>query len=423
MCKTRIKSLLKYILNAPLLTLVLLGFSTSYIFFFVFPIFLSAQVMQNFKSAPSLDYIGGDLRLMLSYSESWFISKQTPYIGYNLYPPLASVLFTPFLIVGFSLAYKIVTIVNVFCYFLITLVFPFLIGKERQVSPLLILVFITGLFSYGFQFELERGQFNVIAMSICFLAIWIFYYRNWYRYFAYFLFAISVQLKVFPLIFIVMFVSDWSEWKKNIKRLFFLAAVNFALLFVLGPCIFVDFMKAIITQIVNPHIWKGNHSIRSFVTQVSNLASEHGLTWANQYTVLAQIALLVIFAIIMQAYRQKQNGINSPLLLSCTIGALLIPSVSHDYKLSILAAPVAIFLSNVYFPLSKKNSSRERIIFITLIFILSAAYFTTIFSFTNKPLVLWNNFPALFAMLFVTVISSILTRDLKENCINKDGHL
>ena len=62
---------------------------------------------------PAIDPIGVDLQQMLSYSDSLFTARQTPYIGFNLYPPLASVLFIPLLTVEFSLAYKIVTLVNV----------------------------------------------------------------------------------------------------------------------------------------------------------------------------------------------------------------------------------------------------------------------------------------------------------------------
>ena len=36
-------------------------------------------------------------------------------------------------------------------------------NSRKRLTPELLLVFVTGLLSYGFQFELDRGQFNVIA--------------------------------------------------------------------------------------------------------------------------------------------------------------------------------------------------------------------------------------------------------------------
>ncbi len=425
MSKTKIQLMLGYILNISLLTWVLLGFLLSYLLFFVYPVFFSDQVMQFFKYVPAFNPIGVDLRQMLSYSASWFVDKQTPYIGRNLYPPLTSVLFTPLLILDFSLVYKIITLVNVLCYVLISLIFPLRIGKERQISSLLILFFITGLFSYGFQYELERGQFNVITVFICFLAIWIYHYHSRYRYLAYFLFTISVQLKVFPFIFIVMLISDWRDWKNNIKRFFALAAVNFALLFVLGINVFVDFIYAIKTQIVNPEIGGRNHSIRSFVTMMSNKASEHGWTWINDYTELAQFTLLAIIAIciliiMLQAYRQKQNGINSHLLLACTIGALLIPSVSHDYKLSILAAPVALLFSCSSIVFSERSyAHRQRIIFIVFILLFSIAYSSTLFSNAYKPSTFENNLPALVVMLLLITFHSLVFKTNLDKKIPK----
>ncbi len=377
--------------------------------------------MQFPEYVPAKGFIGEDLEQMLSYSESWFFTKQTPYIGKNLYPPFASVLFTPLLGLEFSTAYKIVTLVNVLFYVLITLVLPLRIGKTRQVSALLMLIFITGLFSYGFQFELERGQFNVIAMAACFFAIWIFHNHNKYRYIAYILFTISVQLKLFPAIFIVMFITDWHDWKNNIKRFVKLGVVNFALLFILGPSVFVDFLRAIKAQSVNPSIWNGNHSIRSFVTSISNTASQHGWTWVNEYSGWVQVAFMAIVAvcillIMVQAYRQKQNGVNSHLLLACTIGALLIPPVSHDYKLSILAAPVAILFSEMTSFSEISMRSRQWFFTMWLVFIMAAAYSTTLFSYTNKPFLLTYNFPALITMLLATTYLSLMS---KPNFIRK----
>jgi hypothetical protein len=414
MNRSRKKILLENFLNAPLNIWVLLGFSVTYILFYVGPIFFSEHVMQFFKYLPAFDPIGVDLKQMLSYSQSWLVAKQTPYIGNNIYPPLASVLFSPLLMAGFPWVYKMVTIVNIFCFGMITLVLPRWIVKERQISSILMLVFITGLFSYGFQFELERGQFNVIAIFLCYLAIWIYHHHNKYRYIAFILFTISVQLKIYPLIFIVMLINDWQDWRNNLKRLLVLSAVNIALFFVLGLQVFDDFVKALITQTYNPYIWNGNHSIRSFVAFLPKIANDQGWSWINQYLGLVEPTLMAItvgciFLIIWQTFRQKQKGINPFLLLGCTFGALIIPSVSNDYKLSILAAPIAILFINNKFLYHTENRSL-RMTYNLLILFFSAAYASTLLSYTNKPLILKNNFPAIVSMLLVITFLSLVSK-------------
>jgi hypothetical protein len=404
--KNQNQLLLLYILNLSLITWVLIGFSISYLVFFVHPVFFSARVMQFFEYVPIADIAGNDLMAMISYSESWFIAKQTPYIGANLYPPLASVLFTPLLSMDFSLAYRIITTASVLCYVMMTIVFPLWVCKEKQVSPLLMLFFITGLFSYGFQFELERGQFNVIAVFLCFLAIWIYHYHGRYRYLGYVLFVISVQLKIYPFIYVIMFIDNWQDWKSNIKRLLVLTTANLALFFVLGLNVFINFISAAKWQALDPFVWVGNHSIRSFITMAS-----HKWGWVNQNSDSVQLVFLAIVTAcictaIFQSYRQNQKGISPYLLLVCTIGALLIPSVSHDYKLSILAAPVAIFLSSNSL-IKMAQGTRQHIFFIILVLIFSVAYFSTLFSFTNKQAILQTNSPALGIMLLVATLLAL----------------
>ena len=150
-----------------------------------------------------------------------------------------------------------------------------------------------------------------------------------------------------------------------------------------------------------------NHSIRSFINVVSNYASDHGWGWFQQYSGALQIILLAmvagcLFLIILHANHQKQTGLNPYLLLSCTIGASLIPLLSYDYKLSILAGPVAIVLSEISSYTERTRHALRFVFFNLLVFIFSTVYASTLFSFTNKPLSLQNNCPALLIMLFAT---------------------
>ncbi len=62
-----------------------------------------------------------------------------------------------------------------------TLYVPLSMSPGKRVTPELLVVFATGLISYGLQFELERGQFNVIAVSLAYLAIWMYHSRQWTR--------------------------------------------------------------------------------------------------------------------------------------------------------------------------------------------------------------------------------------------------
>ena len=406
----------KNLASSSSLKYVLAGFLITYMLFFICPVFLnSAHLMQYYAVVPRETPIGIDFKQALIHCEELFIAKTSPYTGSSLFPPLTYIIFGPFIAVDLPTAYLIITIISIICYIFITFLFPFL-ANRKPVTPLLMLIFISGMFSYGFQFEVERGQFNVISMFLSLSAVLIYHNYHRFRYLAYCLFSIGVQFKIYPAIFIFMFVRDWKDWKNNIKRFLGLGAFNFALLFALGPRIFVDFVMRVKIHMIEPFIWIGNSSIKSFTTLA---ASTKFSWWAKEDSGLAQFLLFAfvtvcIFLIIIQAYRQNQNGINPYLLLACTIGAVVIPSESHDYKLSILVAPVALLFHSGF--LNKSAGNRLWPLISLLIFLFSVAYSTTLYPYNLKPLTLWllNNFPALMILLFITTLFSFMTKPGNE---------
>jgi hypothetical protein len=396
------------VLKAPMLLWVLVGVGLAYLLFFIRPTFFSAQEMPFFKYLPATNPIGIDLTQVLNYSRTWWVDKSSPFIGNNLYPPLASLLFIPLIFLNPGNAYFLITCLSLLGYLIITLVLPLKSGQTRQITPVLLLVFVTGLLSYGLQFELERGQFNLIAMTLCLLSVWLFHAHPKLRALAYVLFSLAVQLKVYPAIFIVMLISDWHAWKDNIRRLLVLGVVNVAALFVMGIGVFRDFLKAITSQSLNPASWTGNHSINSFVELIAQIASSAGWNGLKQnqraiQIVLLGLVLLLIGLIMLRLFKQNRPGLNPYLLLACSLGALMIPPVSHDYTLSFLAAPVALLLTDrdIWKPPVEPGQQLSKIMLLT---IFSAAYASTLFSYTNKPLLANNNFPALFLMLVLVTL-------------------
>jgi hypothetical protein len=259
---------------------------------------------------------------------------------------------------------------------------------------------------------LERAQFNVFAFLVCIFSIYLYHEHQEFRYFAYLLFSISIQLKVFPLIFIVMFIKDWRDWKNNLLRFMGLGIFNFALLFVLGYSVFMDFVRSTIAQVsqAGAYTWIGNHSIKAFVFNLTKdgfgLLSDGTLTWLRPYSSLLEWLLLLYFAIcfisiIVASYIRKEQGLNPYLLLACTIGSMVIPSVSHDYKLAILAAPLSIAFGNLVVP----QNVPKRILLFSLVFMAAFAYSATLYPFKYRPDFLANSLPLLFVILTAFTIA------------------
>ena len=410
----QIQKLVKRILSLPTILWVLFAFLFVYFRYFIFPIFLKSSLAMDYLTGylENINPIGNDLIVMLDQIKGWVSTGQSPYLV-QFYPPLTYLIFTPLLLIkDYLTLYRFFTAFSLINYCLLTLWLPLKIIDKKKVS-LAFLLFVTGLFSYGFQLELERGQYNVFAFLLCISSIYIFHYYPRYRLIAYFLFSISIQLKLYPAIFIFMLVDDWRDWKTTIRRFIGIGLFNLLLFFAMGPQIFLDFIRSVTAQIVNPS-WKGvtNHSISSFVGSVKydglGLVSMETLRIVRHNSEWIEAFLFVIFIILFVSnlvifHLRKESGLDPYLLLACTIGAIILP-ISYDYTLSILAAPMLLFLSGM----SEMTKPWQKLISILLIFAISIAYFSTLVPYKYRPSYLDNIFPSLFLILIVVTILNFM---------------
>ena len=413
--REQIHALISQMLNLPVITWVFIGFLFIYLLLFVSPMFLNPNLQMSYftRYIPNMNSIGNDLTEMVGLIKGWVTEHQSPYASQRFYPPLTYIFFTPLLLIDEPLAlFRFFTLFTFLSYCLLTLLLPLkIIGKKY--FALVLLLFVTGLFSYGFQFELERGQYNVFAFLICLTSIYIFHYHRKYRLLAYFLFSLSIQLKLYPAIFIVMFVDDWREWKIVIRRFTGIGIFNLALFFIVGYKTFLDFVHSMTAQIVNPS-WMGvwNHSISSFVHTVKQdglgLISMDTLRVfrhnAERVELFLFLTFLVIFiAALITFHLRKEAGLDPYLLLVCTIGALIIP-ISYDYTLSLLTAPMLLFLGKI----PEMNNVWHKLISVLLTLGISIAYFATLTSYSYRPHFLSNIFPSLFLILIMATILNFM---------------
>jgi uncharacterized membrane protein YeaQ/YmgE (transglycosylase-associated protein family) len=336
--------------------------------------------------------------------ERIFVKHDTPYNTGNCYTPLTSLVFAPLMWAQFETGYRVLGGLTLVSFLLAALILPLALSPPPGARSMCLLLFVTGLSSYGLQFELERGQFNVLAFCLSTLAVFLFHWRPRLRLLAYLLFSLAVQLKLFPAIFIVMLVDSWGDWLANVKRAIGLGAFNFALLFCLGLKSFTDFIAAIMGPMLDPVSWVGNHSIKSYVN--ASTADGQHLVPPGVSSFMRENATVVLLAllgfvvaclglIVFRAIRRKARGFNPHLFLACTIGALVIPSVSHDYKLALLGGPMAVAFNSF----SASTRGRRWSVFSPLVVIAALAYASTLYSFVYKESFLQNNFPALLVIL------------------------
>jgi len=411
---SRLRGGFERLLDLPVGVWFMLGFLLVYILLFLSPVFfnLDRSMVYFYRFLPNRNPIGADMNYTLDFVKSWVTTRQSPYPASH-YPPLTYVLLSPLTLFDYPANYFVTTFLTVFSYLILTLLLPVLFTTKKDFSEI-VLLSISGLFSYGFLFELERGQYYTMAFLLCMLAIYLFHRHYEFRYLSYVLFSFAVHLKIVPIFFIPMFIKDWRDWKGNIKRMLGLGLLNVALLFVLGYQNLLDFVDALLFRVEEPtFLWNGNHSLGNFVFNFVKdgygLLSDQSVLFLQRNAKLLEWTLLLIIAlcvvsIVVHLFRTRQSGFEPALLLVCTLCALIIP-VSVDYTLPMLVAPLAIFLSSAP---GIKGGIGKRLVSILLMLVISVSYASLLYPFKYKPLWLENSFPALFLILVVVTVYSFL---------------
>jgi hypothetical protein len=398
------RGLVGKVLDQPTFTWVAVGFVIAYISFFIFPTFLNEQGQFQYPTGylPPREHIGFDTRLTLEHVRVWFTGERDPKF---ISPALTTLLFTPLLLLRYPADFYTVTAITLVSYLLLNLFLPLWVTK-RENRLLVLFIFAISLFSYGLQFELETGQFYTISMLLTVAAIYIFHRHPSYHIFAYILFSISIQLKIFPAIFVVMFVDDWRDWKAIIKRFAALGAANFALLFLLGYSYFALFFDHLLNSGASNEL-AYNHSIYAFVRTLP--VSAPG--WLE---VALYAYFFICFVIVLgRAYMQNEKGINANLWMVCLVGGMLLPAISHDYKLPLLTVPFMLLMSAQ----QVRNVGWIKAVSILLITAASFAYSGTLFPSTARHGLFENSLPFL-----LVILTAIILLGFMQNPINHEGH-
>jgi len=118
--------------------------------------------------------------------------------------------------------------------------------------------------------------------------------------------------------------------------------------------------------------------------------------------------LLLFGLIVRRAIRTGRAGMNPHVLTACAVGALTIPSISHDYKLTLMALPVLLLLETLRLPPAR---SWRRSAAIVCAFLLASAFALIQISYVYRPPALRNSFPILALILACATVLSYLTPD------------
>ena len=347
-------------------------------------------------SLSSMGPIGGDIFQLLGYSRELQQGK-SPYVGSNFYTPLVSVLALPLLYVTERNAFLILSLLTISSMFGGLAIAEKFVSRQKDGAWLVIFFFVTTLLSYGFEFEIERGQQNVITAFFAILAVALFKADK--RILAALALTMAIQLKLSPVIFSLLLISYPLFSKKNLFMILGTGLLNGLLLFSLGSSNFFIFLEKITAQFSKPFLWVGNHSLFAYCSKVTV-----GVCEMEHYPYAVGLSFIMLGIALFMAWKQKLPWANPYFVALCGMFTLVIPSVSHDYTLAMSGLYLLAYFKELAALFMKTGNWLVLGLFIVSAWLYTQLLFSFNFAWPLFPISV-NKAPPLYLLLIVIFCS------------------
>jgi hypothetical protein len=202
--------------------------------------------------------------------------------------------------------------------------------------------------TYPVLFVLERGTPELIILSLMSGGLYLLVRGRWG--WAALLFAFATHLKLYPLI-----LGSFVLLRGGPRATLWFIAWVLGLFLILGVEALRDFADTLTDTIIRPAqwIWPGNHSIRSFA-QWAAQEDWFPMKYINMVSLGASLTLLAIFAgMLFTTYAARGErppgrfSVRELALIGMAFALMsLVPTFSHDYKLSIQAIPFLLLITS-----------------------------------------------------------------------------
>jgi len=379
------------------------GYLVCYFTFSVFPMLINQQPLTiPLTSAGGLNIHAMDYQFILNNARAAILEGKT--MQWSVSSPGGYLFLYPLLMIDITQSYQLFTLIKIVFFIGTTFLLPIKsIFKKEYALPLFFV--LTGLASYWFQYDIEDGQFYPLLYAFIVIAIWLFQkygHNRFLRFISYALFCFAVQMKLSPFIFVVFFIRDWKDYKRNLIRLLSLGLVNFLLVFSAGWTNAQTFFNTIfyLGQKGSPVSGSFNHSIQSFTAYLgAQTLSDPNYIRILLYIIVLSCMGLLLWRFVWNKIHTPENYIDPFLLIGLTLCALLLPNENNDYALPILSIILSVGLS-------LDLSSPKRILNGLDLFVITLLYLTTTYAGMLKPegVIFQNNcIPLVTLLVYITL--------------------
>lgn len=215
-------------------------------------------------------------------------------------------------------------------------------GRQRRafvvgVCVVMILWLVT---SFGFLFEIERGNLDLYALFFSLVAVWLLLRLPGSAWRPALFLALAINLKIYPAVLLALLFWRY-RWRAAIP----VAVTNLALLLFAGPRNAWQFAANLKSLQGDPFFWPANHSAASYAHALRGTAG-----WLPPWLgyLLLFVTLTVWILTVFLLIRRGWSDSNAVLFAAASVPLMnCVPTVSHDYKLVLLVYPLAVLSAAV----------------------------------------------------------------------------
>jgi hypothetical protein len=206
--------------------------------------------------------------------------------------------------------------------------------SSRQVSLIMGFWLLT---SYGFLFEVERGNIDLYALFLSLLFVWTLFRFPKSVWLPSAILAAAINLKLYPATLLLLLL-----WRFRWRALLPVIACGGVLLFLAGPANVWNLFKALPGRHHGDFLGWANHSATSYAHVLSN--TFRWLPSWFEYPLLL-IPLVLWTAIVVIVIRRGWSEKGAVLVAgACVMLMPIIPPVSNDYSLVVVTFPLAVLV-------------------------------------------------------------------------------
>ena len=192
------------------------------------------------------------------------------------------------------------------------------------------------LTSYGFMYEVERGNIDLYALVFALLSVWLMLRLPRSAWWPAIVLAVAINLKFYPGVLLVLLF-----WRYRWRAVVPVVVVNVVLLLIAGPGNVRSTLTALTAiQSDQRALWWGNHSAAALANVLRQVTG-----WAPSWIYVPLLVIPLALWVLTLALLVRRDWSDRRAVLAaaaCVPVMGVVPAISHDYKLVLYVFPLAV---------------------------------------------------------------------------------